>query len=158
MQPNNHNQNLRKTTGNRVTEEDYASSSHFEPKKRKIWTLVITKNWNFVERNHNSHDPNSQGVRACPPNDDHQNRVKNRLHRWVFLILIWLMERRKSGRKVGVNESHVGTQLSNALFRVNHLFVHYQVRLTSFLSFLPTLASAPPEDKKRAFLSINANF
>lgn len=63
----NQNQNLRKNTGNRVTEEDYASSSNFESKK---------------QRNHNSQNQsNSQGVRACPPNEDHLNRVKNRLHR-----------------------------------------------------------------------------
>uniref|UniRef100_A0A8R1E008 Rab-3-interacting molecule unc-10 n=1 Tax=Caenorhabditis japonica TaxID=281687 RepID=A0A8R1E008_CAEJA len=76
MQQNSHNQqhqqqpnqqqNLRKNTGNRVTEEDYASSSTFEAKKH---------------RNHNSHQSNPHGVRACPPNDDHLNRVKNRLHR-----------------------------------------------------------------------------
>ncbi|KAF1748274.1 hypothetical protein GCK72_024741 [Caenorhabditis remanei] len=77
MQPNsqqnshnqnqNQNQNLRNKSGNRVTEEDYASSSNFESKK---------------QRNHNSQtQPNAQGVRAVPPTDDHLNRVKNRLHR-----------------------------------------------------------------------------
>ncbi|UMM42342.1 hypothetical protein L5515_018203 [Caenorhabditis briggsae] len=67
IQNQNQNQNLRKNQGNRVTEEDYASSSVFESKK---------------QRNHNSQVPStSQGVRAVPPNDDHLNRVKNRLHR-----------------------------------------------------------------------------
>ncbi|CAI2357418.1 unnamed protein product [Caenorhabditis sp. 36 PRJEB53466] len=37
------------------------------------------------QRNHNKsqqqQQPSTPGVRACPPNDDHLNRVKNRLHR-----------------------------------------------------------------------------